>query len=139
MLHTLCYISNSVDLWQSPKLEEFFSYVKTKNIFRNITGLLLYNEGTFLQVLEGEIDDINTLLSKIEKDERHNQITVIMHREINHRFFESYQTGLVLYREEKYLKRLKSKLQLPDISKYSQSLKAILQSFTYQHQSLAGA
>ncbi|MEH6763671.1 MAG: BLUF domain-containing protein [Aequorivita antarctica] len=138
MLHTKCYISNSVNLWQNHKLEELFSFSKTQNVFRNVTGLLLYNEGTFLQVLEGEIDDVETLLSKIKKDDRHDQITVMMDQEISHRLFESYQTGLVFSDDEKQLKILKSRIQLPNASKYAKSLRAILHSFTIPQHSLSG-
>ncbi|MCA9313231.1 BLUF domain-containing protein, partial [Candidatus Saccharibacteria bacterium] len=138
MLYTKCYISNSVDLWNKNQLDTLFLFAKTQNVFQNITGLLLYNEGTFLQVLEGEKDMVDSLLSKIKLDKRHNQLTVMMDRSIKHRLFKNFQTGLVSSNNEKELVKLKSKIQLPKTSKYAKSLGAILDSFTRSWHSLSG-
>lgn len=138
MLHAICYISNSVDLWQARPLENLFILSKIQNVFRNVTGLLLYNEGTFLQVVEGGKDTIAVLLSKIKRDKRHNQITVMFDRPIKHRIFKSFQTGLVSSDNEKELKKLNSKIQFSKTSKYAKSINAILDSFTLPKHSLSG-
>ena len=129
MLRTVCYISNAVNLWQHTQLENLFSYTKKQNVLRDVTGLLLYNEGTFVQVLEGEGNIVHSLFSKIKSDKRHNQITLMMDREIDQRLFHSYQTSSIAFGNLKELKKLKSRVQLPKASKYTKSVWAILRPF----------
>lgn len=129
MLHTVCYISNAVSLWQHTQLENLFSYTKKQNVVMDVTGLLLYNEGTFVQVLEGEGKIVHSLFSKIKSDKRHNQITLMMDREIDQRLFNSYQANSVTFGNLKELKKLKLKVQLPKASKYTKSIWAILRPF----------
>lgn len=50
---------------------------RTFNRSRNITGLLLYKGGTFLQCLEGPIAELEALYARIEKDPRHRAVTMI--------------------------------------------------------------
>jgi len=42
-----------------------------------ITGCLLYYKKEFVQALEGDESSVNTLLSKIKQDPRHNEIHVL--------------------------------------------------------------
>lgn len=119
-------------------MDKLFLFSKAQNICWDISGLLLYNEGTFLQVLEGENDEVEKLLTKIKRDKRHNQITVLMDKPIKQRLFKNFKTGLVSSKNEKELMKLKSKIQLPKTSKYAKSLRAILYSFTLPQQSLIG-
>ena len=129
MLYTVCYISNSVQLWQKTHLDSLFSLAKQRNISLDVTGLLLYNEGTFVQVLEGERKVVHSLFSKIKNDKRHNQLTLMMDREIDDRLFNSYQTSSVAFGDLKELTKLESRILLPKTSKYTKSLWAILKPF----------
>ncbi|MBK5214413.1 MAG: BLUF domain-containing protein [Flavobacteriaceae bacterium] len=130
MLYSLCFISNSVRLLQDDELEAFLAISKVHNLVRNITGILLYNEGTFLEVMEGEYDDVLVLISKISRDPRHNQITVMMDQEISNRLFESFQTGILSSDNKVKNEILKFKKQLPKASQYAKSLRTLLNSFT---------
>jgi hypothetical protein len=110
-------------------LENLFSNSKNQNSSKNVTGLLLYNDGTFVQVLEGESSVVHSLFSKIENDGRHNQITIMMNRQIDKRLFNSYQTSSVAFGDLRELNKINSKLQLTQASKYTKSLWAILKPF----------
>ena len=43
----------------------------------DITGLLFYQNGKFLQILEGEADRLTTLYEKLKKDSRHTDLCLI--------------------------------------------------------------
>lgn len=45
------------------------------NARRGVTGLLLYNGRNFLQLLEGEADDLEWVMRRIEQDPRHHGIS----------------------------------------------------------------
>jgi len=42
-----------------------------------VTGLLLYNGRNFLQLLEGNVEDLSWVLHRIEADPRHNGVSII--------------------------------------------------------------
>ena len=45
------------------------------NAERGVTGLLLYNGRNFLQLLEGQTDDLEWIMRRIELDSRHHGIS----------------------------------------------------------------
>ncbi len=58
-----------------------------------VTGILLYSEGSFFQVLEGEPETIDNLFAGISRDERHQQVTVIIREPISRRAFGDWTMG----------------------------------------------
>ncbi len=64
------------------------------NATHGITGMLLYCEGTFFQVLEGEPDVIEALIGRIARDPRHANLTVIVRESIPRRNFGEWTMGL---------------------------------------------
>ena len=65
------------------------------NSKKNITGLLMYDQGTFCQALEGELEDVHALFSKILKDDRHTSIIKIFDDEIKTRDFSSWSMNCI--------------------------------------------
>jgi len=65
------------------------------NSEKNITGLLLYDQGTFCQALEGEAEDVYALFSKILEDDRHTRIIKIFDDEIQTRDFSSWSMNCI--------------------------------------------
>lgn len=93
MIRTIVYISNAVKLFEERHLDELFCQSVNNNSTRNITGILLYNEGTFIQILEGHKQPLDNLFKTIHQDRRHNNITKILDRRIGDRLFSKYRTG----------------------------------------------
>lgn len=52
------------------------------NPARGITGLLLFNGRNFLQLLEGEEDEVSALMQRIATDPRHNGVSVLDRRTV---------------------------------------------------------
>ncbi len=57
-------------------LNALLDEARTSNAQHNITGLLLYVEGHFAQVIEGNADDITQLSENIKRDDRHRNFSV---------------------------------------------------------------
>lgn len=55
-----------------------------------ITGILLYDNGKFLQILEGEQDKLDALLANIQHDLRHNNFELLISASIPSRELESW-------------------------------------------------
>lgn len=55
--------------------------------------MLLYTEGGFFQVLEGDAADVDDTYSRIERDRRHCKITLINRESIAAREFSQWTMG----------------------------------------------
>lgn len=59
-----------------------------------MTGLLLYdNKGTFIQALEGDEEQVDSLFNKIREDKRHNRVNRISRKNIKSRAFPDWKMG----------------------------------------------
>lgn len=70
-MHKLLYVSNTKRDFPEEGLKTVLSGARRTNAALGVTGLLLYIDGGFLQVLEGERTVLQELYSKIAKDSRH--------------------------------------------------------------------
>jgi len=73
---------------------------RQKNAKNNITGMLLYAEGSFFQVLEGEAEKVKLLFEKIDQDERHQNLTIIVEEPIAERSFSDWTMGYAVVNPE---------------------------------------
>ncbi len=64
------------------------------NVKRAVTGLLVYNAGSYLQLLEGDPNVIATLFGAIRRDPRHCEVERLMFVRVTHRAFPKWAMGL---------------------------------------------
>tara|TARA_R110002096_G_scaffold42893_11_gene115371 strand:- start:1386 stop:1832 length:447 start_codon:yes stop_codon:yes gene_type:complete len=62
---------------------------------RNISGLLVLSDETFLQVLEGPDAEVNHLYSRIIRDDLHSEVTLLSYEQIAARSFEDWSMRVV--------------------------------------------
>ncbi|PUA29882.1 MAG: hypothetical protein B0W54_04875 [Cellvibrio sp. 79] len=58
-----------------------------------LTGLLLFNSGNFMQLVEGAESAVDALYRKIEKDRRHREVKLLLSEPITHRNFSNWTMG----------------------------------------------
>lgn len=58
-------------------IQEILNKSRTNNTKKNITGILLYRSGIFIQLLEGENSAVLNLFEKIKSDTRHTNVNTI--------------------------------------------------------------
>jgi len=63
---------------------------RERNAAQNLTGILLYQHGKILQVLEGEEQDLEDVKSSIFNDNRHYNIYEIIDKPIQQRDFGNW-------------------------------------------------
>ena len=68
---------------------------RIKNQRLDVTGMLLYHQGSFLQVLEGPAAAVDPLLATIGADQRHHKLMLLLRREIEARNFADWKMGFV--------------------------------------------
>jgi hypothetical protein len=77
-MFSLVYVSRSTENFNPRHLLEMLLVFRAENLRLNLTGLLLYKNGNFMQLLEGEQTVVLELYGKIRHDPRHtNVITLI--------------------------------------------------------------
>lgn len=89
------YASAAARPFMRMELEQLLARSREKNAKRGITGLLLYDKGSFLQVIEGAEDAVEALLDRIRDDDRHGKLIVLRRRTIAARQFGEWQMGFV--------------------------------------------
>ena len=89
----LIYLSTAVYLMTDTKLLELLNIAREKNKKHNVTGVLLYSEGTFLQVLEGMPEDVDLIFKEIERDRRHKNIIKLIDEPLAKRNFPNWSMG----------------------------------------------
>lgn len=133
MPHTICYISNAISLLKENELQQLFQQSISNNTQQGITGILLYREGTFLQILEGNEHKIHSLYSTIERDDRHNHVSKILDREITSRLFNNYETGFSTLNNDEDLNRLTDFLRNQEKKSHSHIILALITPFLVKH------
>lgn len=83
----LIYCSSSKHAFSRSELSILLIKARRRNTQLGITGILLYSDGSFFQVLEGERDTVDLLFEKISGDKRHKNVTVIIRESIPKRAF----------------------------------------------------
>lgn len=83
----IVYVSSAVRLLDDAELLEILRTSRRNNERDGITGLLLYENGNFMQVLEGERAAVEQTWNRIVADPRHRNVTRLMRSEIEHRLF----------------------------------------------------
>ena len=91
----LIYVSTAARRISKDDLQTILLTSIQHNFKNNITGLLLYDQGTFCQALEGEAEDVHALFSKIQEDERHTNVIKIFDDEIMVRDFSSWSMNCI--------------------------------------------
>jgi hypothetical protein len=76
-LDYLLYCSAAVRPLHDEQLADLLEEARAYNKRHGITGLLCYDEGHFVQVIEGRPSDVNRLFARIERDPRHHHVQVL--------------------------------------------------------------
>ena len=69
-LHRIIYMSTAVGVLRAEELDRIYLRAQAANARAGITGLMLFYEGVFLQVLEGPAAGVTSLLERIRRDRR---------------------------------------------------------------------
>ncbi|MGY8871574.1 MAG: BLUF domain-containing protein [Pseudomonadales bacterium] len=92
-LSHIIYASRETSGFSQEDMLCLLSKSRERNKKQGITGILLYIEGSFFQVLEGEENSIEELYNKVFEDERHKKVTRIIGEGIAERKFTDWSMG----------------------------------------------
>lgn len=92
-MYHLVYFSTATQYFSEEELTNLLRISKYNNEKSGITGILLFIEGCFLQILEGEQSAVRLLYHKVKQDARHNDILKIAEAKTQERVFKKWSMG----------------------------------------------
>lgn len=87
----LAYRSRAVRPMTLAALTDLLGQARVINAGCQLTGMLLYRDRTFLQVLEGDADSVRGIYARIRRDPRHARVTTLYVQAIERRDFGDWQ------------------------------------------------
>lgn len=75
---------------QTREISKIIEVAERENAMRGTTGVLLFMNNRFLQILEGEQDHLYTLMQNIKKDTRHKDVETLIEKPITSRGFPQW-------------------------------------------------
>ena len=76
-MYFLVYVSAAVTWFSETELRALLTSARARNEAADITGMLLYKDGNFMQALEGPEPAVRGLYKRIEADRRHRGLVVL--------------------------------------------------------------
>ena len=101
---TLIYYSTVTNMFST---EDFILLQKQcieGNIPLGITGILLYNKGSIMQILEGEANAVEPLFEKIKIDKRHEDVYQLNSYAISQRSYKDWSMQFKIISDQNWSK-----------------------------------
>jgi len=92
-LVSLMYVSSAVEELPESVLQDILRTAVRRNAGDDITGMLLYCGGNFMQVLEGEEAAVRATFERVRIDSRHKDVYLLGIRPISEREFGDWKMG----------------------------------------------
>jgi len=90
MEYCIVYLSSSTGLLSQQALARILEQSQQNNRALGVTGLLVYCNGSIIQVLEGPEEQVKILYQTISRDNRHNQLIKLYSQPIESRSFSDW-------------------------------------------------
>ncbi len=91
----IIYKSKASVPFAQPELHALLRIAQTHNRSKGITGMLVYHNGCFLQLLEGEEQVVLGLMTHIAADKRHHQLKIISQDMVTAREYDGWTMGFI--------------------------------------------
>lgn len=90
-LYFLIYASVAVAPLSAPELDELLQQARRLNFLTGLTGCLIYQDGCFMQMLEGEQAAVQGLMEKLRHDPRHRDLHIVIEGPARRRIFVDWE------------------------------------------------
>ena len=90
LMHHIIYLSWATEPFSDEQLQALLQQARRHNTEADITGILVYGNGCFLQVLEGEEPAVRQLYEHIKLDGRHRNVAAYADKAVTQRAFAGW-------------------------------------------------
>lgn len=98
LLSTMVYRSRATVPMQTSALQDLLRTAQARNHAEGITGLLVYDQGSFFQWMEGPAESIARVWDSVRRDPRHTDVEVLETKPTQTRFFADWDMKLATRR-----------------------------------------
>ncbi|MDE1891679.1 MAG: EAL domain-containing protein [Betaproteobacteria bacterium] len=95
LLYALIYVSKASQTMTKTELMTLQKQTINNNLDSGISGCLLYREGEFMQLIEGQRQQVLALYDRIKSDPRHIDCKIILESPVTNRAFRDW--GMVMH------------------------------------------
>ena len=89
----ITYLSSATRAMSQADLEDILRTARENNARLGITGMLLYGNKTFIQILEGEEGVVHELVKTIKRDPRHTNFQIVKQKPIEQHEYADWSMG----------------------------------------------
>lgn len=89
----LIYVSAATVPFSPEDLQTLLAKARATNAGMGVTGMLLYVDGSFFQILEGPEEAVDDLFNRIGTDDRHSRVSIIIKEGTAERSFDEWTMG----------------------------------------------
>jgi len=93
MVYQIIYTSAATEALDDAAMRKLAISASERNSEVGITGVLLFNDGSILQVLEGDELTVKILIESIKNDTRHTGVMIMIERTSERREFSKWFMG----------------------------------------------
>ncbi len=90
LMRTIAYTSNATREINDVDLRDLFARAAEFNATHDVTGLLVFSDGNFLQTIEGFDDNVQAVYERIQRDLRHTITSVLIDEPIQRRMYPGW-------------------------------------------------
>jgi hypothetical protein len=94
-LAQIIYTSSATVPFSEKPLVDLLAKARRNNHALNISGMLVYDEGFFIQVLEGPEKDVDALFARIGKDPGHCNVRLLLRQQLTEKEYDEWSMGFV--------------------------------------------
>ncbi len=137
-MHHIIYLSRATRSMSDEELTTLLAQAREANAQQGITGALVYGDGQFMQIIEGEEAALAMLYAKLLQDERHEQVFKFADKPILQRSFADWSMAFRPVSTEQfqalqgYVAPEKLDLSAPGLSATDDMLLQMMKSFVLQ-------
>ena len=111
MRYAIVYVSSASKDLKESEIKTILEHSVSWNNHQGLTGILLFSEGNFFQILEGEERVTKELFEAIKKDPRHHNVIQIFGKEIHREAYDGYKADFISENADYDPKKFKSYLK----------------------------
>jgi hypothetical protein len=122
----LLYISRAAPTISNEQVQDILLSSRKNNPVSSITGILVHGGGLFMQVLEGQEQDVLRKYVKILDDPRHSGARILYISPANNRIFEKWSMGGIKSDplQFQYISKLRARrLEVIDASTFTETMR----------------
>ena len=95
LIRQFVYLSDAKYGLGTKDIEAILASSRRKNVTNDLTGLLIYSDGVFIQVLEGTSTAVESTFTMILDDVRHNNLEILANLEAQDRIFAKWDMAYI--------------------------------------------